>query len=130
MSDFGAKAVELLALVDHINYGQVQLTPKYETVEFWVWYAGNAHEEEESANALIGVLFGTVFDVERATSIGHTTFIGTWSGLRVTVRTGPGAFCEKVKTGERVVPAQEALPERVEDVYEWRCADPIRAVAS
>jgi hypothetical protein len=42
--------------------------------------------------------------------------------------------CQKVKTGTRVIPAQEArtveiaaTPERIEDVYEWKCPESILA---
>lgn len=41
-------------------------------------------------------------------------------------------LCERVKTGERVIPAQPertlpAEPERVEEVYEWKCPESILA---
>jgi len=112
----------------------VELIPKYQRASFMCWYSGDVDAEEATANALVERLFGTDFEVTRNTDIGHTVFEGDWHGLHVMVRTGPGAFCERVKVGTQIIPAEparDAVPEHVEDVYEWRCADPIvKAVAS
>lgn len=35
--------------------------------------------------------------------------------------------CRKVKTGERTLPAEPAKPERIEEVYEWVCDEPLLA---
>lgn len=125
---FTERGIELLTLVADIDYGHIQLTPKYDTVEFYCFYTSG--DEERVANDLISRLLGADFAVTRSKNIGHTTFAGTWNELRVEICTGPGAFCEKVQVGERVEPAQEALPSRVVPVYEWRCADPILEAAA
>lgn len=125
---FTERALELLTLVADIDYGSIQLTPNYNTVTFYCWFTRGG--EEQVANDLISRLLGTDFAVTRSKDIGHTRFDGTWNELRVEICTGPGAFCEKVQVGERVEPAQEALPSRVVPVYEWRCADPILEAAA
>lgn len=50
------------------------------------------------------------------------------SEVRLDANVRREVLCERVKVGERVVPAQPerilpAEPEKVEDVYEWKCPD-------
>ena len=46
-----------------------------------------------------------------------------WCGPhKVDVYVHRGEVCERVQVGDRVVPAVEARPEKVQAVYEWRCA--------
>ena len=131
MSDYNEKAIRILESISDLAYGQVELTPSYDRVEFCTWYvSGGTAAEEVATNLLLDRLFAGEFEVERYRDIGHTQFTGHVDGLTVAVRTGRGVFCERVKVGRKVVPAEPARPRRTEDVYEWQCADPIAAVAS
>lgn len=40
---------------------------------------------------------------------------------KVDVNISREAVCERVQVGERIVPAQAAVEEHVEPVYEWQC---------
>jgi hypothetical protein len=47
--------------------------------------------------------------------------------VQLDVYTERDSVCRKVVTGTRVVPAQPATEERVEDVFEWVCDEPLLA---
>ena len=53
--------------------------------------------------------------------------------LRLQVTAGHSLVCEKVKTGERVIPAKPEIttpaePERVEETFEWKCPESFLAL--
>ena len=49
----------------------------------------------------------------------------TFAGLTLDVYTKRESVCRAVVTGQRVVPAQPASPEHVEDIVEWVCDDAV-----
>lgn len=52
----------------------------------------------------------------------------SFAGVTLDVYTNRQSVCRAVVTGQRVVPAQPAQPERVEDVVEWVCDDAVLLV--
>lgn len=50
-----------------------------------------------------------------------------FDGTKVEINVARTVACKRVKVGEHVVPAQEAVPEHTEDIYEWQCPDSVLA---
>ncbi|HEY4267562.1 MAG TPA: hypothetical protein VGM94_05155 [Galbitalea sp.] len=101
MSDFSDKVVELLDLIDGIDYGNIELQPGRNLVDFNVWYcAGDRKAEEAVARVLIDRLLDRDYTVARNADIGHTWITGRWNDLTVIIRTGPGAFNRRLAPSE------------------------------
>lgn len=82
--------------------------------------------EAEQREALAEYLLDRFPELNISRRAGEIRMLGLMRGLRVEISLGTGV-CEQVKVGERVIPARPAEPERVEDIYEYRCIDPIAA---
>jgi len=103
MSTFSDKAVELLDLIEDIDYGKLGLLRDRNTIEFDIWYCDAGHagpEQETNARALIERLLGSAYTVVRHPKVGHTWFLGSWNDMTVEIRTSPPAFVHD-RTGER-----------------------------
>lgn len=143
-------STELLDLielpVDAPQETPVALDPRMEFIaglrELVDWY--EAHPECRPPHSCSVDLFAhskeEFIEMRRQAGCQEKATVGDWmifrkdfrGNVRIDINISKENTCERVKVGTRIIPAQparvielEAAPEKVEDVYEWKCPEAI-----